>query len=158
MHSTDIIVFNKPYELQLSEQVVKDLALPAKDDFHPLSIPVEKLDPQFEYRWKAYAVSEKSLYETGKAQEQIMENLQASVQGGWMPVPSLQYPFLLTPAIRKYSTGRFLRYNGLILCCKLKPLLIGVKNYISGGGVKDVSTISFSTPLCIGKQINSCSD
>lgn len=160
-----IIIFNKTTELELTDEVANALALPDHDTFHPLSIPVEKLDPQFEYRWKAYAISENSKYETDAAQQQIVENLQLSINDGWIPVPALRYPFLLTPRIRKYSAGKFLRYNGLILCCKFKQFLLGQEpvyehpkqDYISAGATKDVSVISFSTPLSIGKQINSCS-
>jgi hypothetical protein len=149
MKDFDIISFHATRELEFTEDVIKALGLPAKDgSWHPLNIPVETLDPRFEYRWKAYAISEKAKYEIGDAQQQVIANLKESINKGWFPVESLWYPHLLTPSIRKYSTGKFIRYNGLMLFCKFKQLGL---EFQSMGGINE-STISFSTPLLTGKH------
>jgi len=152
--NNSIISFNISKELVFTDEIAKALGLPEKDSHHPLNIDIDRLDPNFEYRWKAYGVSENTKHETSAAQEQIINNLERAVLDGWMPVHSLDYPFLLTPAIRKYS-NKFIRYNGLLLCCKLKQLGLGFQ---SMGAIKDGGigiAISFSTPLLDGKQIYS---
>lgn len=107
----------------LTDDIAKALALPDKEaSWHPLNIPVERLDPNFTYCWKAYAINEKAIFDMDNAQGQIVDNLKQSIAYGWRPVYAMHYPFLLTPSIRKYSTGQYIRYNGLILCCIPKPL------------------------------------
>lgn len=138
------------YEIAPLELIAKDLRLPNKDYFHPLSPPPDILDPKYDYTWKAYAVSHSDIQELQEdkyskyskytaqeildqkmappivlAQAQIMCNLEESVSKGWIPVPAMQYPKLLIPAIRKYSNGEYIQYRGLILCYRPKSLQIG---------------------------------
>lgn len=145
----EIISFNISRELIFTDEVVKALGLPTREaSWHPLNIPVETLDPAFEYRWKAYAVAERFLHEDTIAQSQIIDRLQIAVIDGWRPVESLQYPHLLTPRIRQFSNGKFIRFNGLMLFCRLKQLTL--EDQSMGG-------INVSKPLSTGKQISSTS-